>query len=158
MRAKTVRNATGWHTSQRDDKRTDRQDESNHSRIEPERTREIERPDHQRRHHHRRDERAHGETRTQHRITEHRQRDQRRCCSRLGEHEEADSEGSSQQQSHVERTETAAPNRHGERISGERQSKQQRAHIVEAGPIRFLPAAIDGQIAMSEKISQDPQR
>ena len=113
LRAKPVRNATGWHAGQRGNKRADRQDESNKRRVEPEREREIERPDHQRRHHHRRDERAHGEACAQRRIAEHRQMDQRRCCSRFNEHEEAGSQESSQQQSHVERAETAAPHRHG---------------------------------------------
>jgi hypothetical protein len=69
----------------------------------------------------------------------------------LGKHEEAEAEGGSQQQRQVERTETAAPDRHGERISRERQSKQQRAHVVEAGPIGFGSAAINGQVAMREK-------
>jgi hypothetical protein len=41
---------------------------SNKGCIEPERTREIERPDDERGHHHRRDERAGGEARAQHRI------------------------------------------------------------------------------------------
>jgi hypothetical protein len=55
-------------------------------------------------------------------------------------------------------TETAAPDRHGERIGRERQGEQQRAHSVEAGPIRLRPPAIDGQVAAREKKGQDTQR
>ena len=48
-----------------------------------------------------------------------------------------------QQQSDVERTETAAPDRHGERIGRERQRQQQRARMVEAGADRRLRLAGD---------------
>ena len=52
---------------------------------------EIERPDHQRRHHHGRDQRAHGKPCAEQRITEHRQPDQRRRtthCNHPGPGEE----------------------------------------------------------------------
>ena len=132
--AETIRQATGRHAGQRGDERTDRQDEPDKGRVEPERAGEIERPDHQRRHHHGRDERAHGEARAQRGIAEHRQSDQWRRGSRLDVHEQAGSEDRCQQESHVERTEDA-PDRHGERIGRERQRQQQRAQMVEAGPI-----------------------
>ena len=76
-RAQTVDNATSRNTARRGDHWANRHDDSNNSRVEFERTRQIKRPDHQRRHHHRRDERAHGEACTQHRIAKHRQPDQR---------------------------------------------------------------------------------
>jgi hypothetical protein len=96
--------------------------------------------------------------RAQHRIAEHRQPDQGRRGFHLGAHEEGDPENGSQQQSHVERAETAAPNRHGERIGGERQSQQQRSRNIEAGPIRLRLQAIGGQGATGEKKRQDAQR
>ena len=74
--AETIREAAGRHAGQRGDERTDRQDEPDQGRVEPERAGEIERPDHQRRHHHGRDEHAHGEARAQRGIAEHRQADQ----------------------------------------------------------------------------------
>ena len=52
------------------------------------------------------------------------------------EHEQAGAEHRPQQQRHVERTETAAAHRHGQRIGGQRQSQQHRAHRVEAGTVR----------------------
>ncbi|RWE56544.1 MAG: hypothetical protein EOS67_19395 [Mesorhizobium sp.] len=83
---------------------TDRHDGANESRVEPERTRQIERPDHQCRHHHRRNECARGEARTQRRIAECGQSDQRRRHSCLHKHKEAGSENGCHQQSHIERT------------------------------------------------------
>ena len=67
----------GRHARQRDDDGAGRDDQADGRRIEPQRTRQVERPDHQRRHHHRRDERVHGEARIQPWIAEHRQLDQR---------------------------------------------------------------------------------
>ncbi len=153
--AKAVRNATGRHAGQSRDERADRHDDANHRRIEPERTREIERSDHQRRHHHRRDQCAHGEARTQRSIAENRQADQRRGCSRLGEGEEADSDCGSQQQSHVARAETAAPHRHGERIRRERQSQQQRSQHCRN---RSAPSSAPGdQRAGSDARAEKPE-
>ena len=77
--------------------------------VEPERARQVERPDHQRRHHHRRDQRAHGEAGAQRRIAEQRQADQRRGDLRLRRstnRPRADSRG--QQQGDIERAEAAA--------------------------------------------------
>ena len=84
--------------------------------------------------------------------------DQRGCCPRLGEHEEAGSEDGAQQQSHVERTETAASHRHGECISAKRRAKQQHTHGVEAGPIRLRPPDINRQSAVGEKKCQQTER
>jgi hypothetical protein len=132
--------------------------QSDQRRAEPERTGEIERPHHQRRHYHRRDERAHREAGAQHRIAEHRQADHRRCGARLGEHEEAHAEDRGPQQCHVEPTEMAAPDRHGEGIGRERQRQQQRAHVVEAGPIIRRRPPINRQVAMGEQERQGARR
>ena len=155
---KAVRNAPGRHGGERDDERTDGQDEPDHGRVEPQRTREIERSDHQRRHHHRRDERARGEARAQHRIAQHRQPDQRRRRARLGEHEEAGTDDRTRQQGRVERTETAAPRRHGERVCRERQRKKQRARTVEAGPFGRGLAAVGRQVASGKYVGQYAER
>jgi hypothetical protein len=75
--AETVRQPAGRHAGQRCGQRTGRQVQPHQSRVEPECAREVERPDHQRRHHHCRDERAHGEAGTQRGIAKHRQAEQR---------------------------------------------------------------------------------
>ena len=158
MGAEAVHHASGRHGGERDNERADRHDESDQRRVEPERTGQIERPDHQRRHHHGRDEGAGGEARTQHRIAEHRRPDQRRCGSRFDKHEQARASDCSQQQRQVDRADMAAADRHGEGIGGERQRQQQCAHGVEADPGGLRSRAIDGQVAMREDERHDAQR
>ena len=51
-----------------------------------------------------------------------------------------------------------ASNRHGKGISRERQSKQQRAYMVETNPISLRTPAINGQMALGEKESQETER
>jgi hypothetical protein len=75
-------------------------------------------------HHDANTSRAQREARAKHQIAECPQSNQRRCCSRLGARNDHESQGRSQQKSHVELTETAAPNCHGKCISRERQSKR----------------------------------
>ena len=156
--ADAVRNAPGRHAGECDHERADGQDEPDHGRVEPQRAREIERADHQRRHHHGRDERAHGEACAQRRIAQHRQPDQRRRGTRLGAHEEAGADDGSRQQSRVERTETAASRRHRERVGCERQRKKQRAHSVEAGRVGRGIAVVDRQVPPGEREGQDAER
>ena len=122
--AQPIDQPAGRDAAQGGEDRAARHDEPDHSRVEPERARQIERPDHERRHRHGQHERAGREARAQHRIAEHLQPDQGRGRLRLHQHEQADPEDASQQQRQIERAEAAAPDRHGERIGREDQSKQ----------------------------------
>jgi hypothetical protein len=118
----------------------------------------IERPDHQRRHDHGRDERAGRKAGAQHRIAQHRATDQRRCGAPLEAHEQAGADDAGEQQRNVRWAEVAAPKRHGERISGERQREHERADAVEARPIRLRLPPIERQRAQREKQRHEAER
>jgi hypothetical protein len=123
-----------------------------------ERARQVERPDHQRRHHHRRDQRVQGQAGAQHSIAQYRHRNQGGCRPRLRQHEEAGAQACGQQQGQIEPIEMTAPNRHGQRIGRKREAKQQRTQRVEACALSVALAAGHRQVAIRQQDIQHAQR
>ena len=141
-----------WHAGQGRDQRARRHGEADNGCLEPEPPREMEGADDQGRHHHRRDERAHGKGGTQHGVGEHRRAEQRHGHALLDPYEEGGSEQGCQQQGHVRDAEAAVPDRHGERVGRERQGQEQRAQPVEAGQVGF-PSSVGRQAAMGQEVA-----
>lgn len=153
-----VGDASGRDGGEGGDQRTDREEESDAGSVERQRTGEIERPDDQSRHDHRRDEGARGEARAERPLAEHRQADERRRRAQLRSNEEDGEAGRGEEQVQVERAEVAAAERHGEGIGRERERQQECAGHVEARAVRAGPRRCRRQVATGEPPGQQPER
>ncbi len=156
--AEPIHEPPGRHTHQRSHQRTDRGHHPDPRGIEPERTGEVERPDDERGHHHRRHERAPDEAGAQDRIAQPRQANQGRSHTRLDEHEEAEPGQGHPEQRTVAWAEAPTPRRQREGVERECQHQHERAERIEgrpAGPGRPRP---DREGPERESQVEDPQR